>query len=222
MRMATAKTRAAEPPKRIRTRVEEATVTLPRYGGRGVLVAGGFILTAAHCINHYNSGGMVLGDWCLEGFKAADGTRHISQVCAVEAATDIAVLGGPDDQAFCDEAEAFEAFASGRRPVRLFRGPAPAWHKPFPVWVYGKGNKWFPATATRYGRRSEEHVPFLCLETERRRAIRSGDSGSPVIDREGLLVGIVSNGNVVGSMPFPPQALPAWIVGRIVNAESEL
>ena len=47
---------------RIRKRIENATVTITKLGGRGVLVSNGIILTAAHCINWSVEGGMVLGD----------------------------------------------------------------------------------------------------------------------------------------------------------------
>ena len=45
-----------------RRRVERATVRLVERGGQGVLVPGGFILTATHCINWCGTGMMALGE----------------------------------------------------------------------------------------------------------------------------------------------------------------
>jgi S1-C subfamily serine protease len=215
--MVATKKRPALPPKRVSSRVEQATVTLPRHG-RGVLVAGDFILTAAHCVERYNSNRTLLRGGCTVSFKAADGTRLASQVREVVTAADIAVLVSPDDH----EYDAFVAFVWGRRPVRLFRGPGAACREPFPVWVYGKGNEWFSATATRGGRPNEKYFSTHSLETEPRRPIKGGDSGSPVVDGKGRLVGIVSHTiGCVGIMPFPTHALPAWVVGCIRSAERE-
>jgi hypothetical protein len=44
-----------------RARTRAATVQLPTKGGQGVLVPGGFVLTAAHCIDWSLDGGMALG-----------------------------------------------------------------------------------------------------------------------------------------------------------------
>src|SRR5262245_38143525 len=43
--------------------VQLATVQIQKKGGRGVLVPGGFVLTAAHCVEWSPEGGMVLGDF---------------------------------------------------------------------------------------------------------------------------------------------------------------
>jgi S1-C subfamily serine protease len=56
--------------------------------------------------------------------------------------------------------------------------------------------------------------------------IESGTSGSPVIDDDGLLVGVISHsgGNSErgcdGSMPRPHLALPVWLSNRIRFTES--
>ena len=54
-------------------RVGRAVVRLPRRGGRGVLVSGGIVVTAAHCIEWTHHGAMVLGDHFLEQIETTDG-----------------------------------------------------------------------------------------------------------------------------------------------------
>ena len=52
-----------------------ATVRLPTMGRQGVLVPGGFILTAAHCINWDLKGGMAPGDWSIEQVETPKGSN---------------------------------------------------------------------------------------------------------------------------------------------------
>src|SRR5579862_4192191 len=77
-------------------RVEAATVRLPEKGGCGVLVPGGFILTATHCIEWSGTGGMVLGDVYPTSIETASGAKFRVDVAACEPVADIAVLGELD------------------------------------------------------------------------------------------------------------------------------
>jgi hypothetical protein len=77
-------------PKRIRERIARATVLVTRQRGRGILVPGGKILTAAHCITWSGAGGMVLGEWFVETIQTAAGASIQTQVCAAEPVADIA------------------------------------------------------------------------------------------------------------------------------------
>jgi hypothetical protein len=99
-----------------RARVKAATVLLKKLGGRGVLVPGGFILTAAHCIKWKGTGG-VLGDYSLEPILTSDGRKFLASVCAVEPVADIAALQAPDDEVLFDDYEAFEEFVDDVEPV---------------------------------------------------------------------------------------------------------
>jgi hypothetical protein len=59
----------------VRARLARATVKLTAKGGQGILVPGGYIITAAHCVEYYGSGGMTLGEHILESVKTADGVE---------------------------------------------------------------------------------------------------------------------------------------------------
>src|SRR5947207_2608359 len=94
----------------VKERVRRATVRFTRMGGRGVLVPGGIILTAAHCIGWNADGSMVLDSRNLEQLVNASGKKLLVDVTAVEPVADIAAVEGPDNQEFFKEAVAYDAF----------------------------------------------------------------------------------------------------------------
>src|SRR5262249_13660012 len=101
-----------------KTRAEKATVRILRRKNKrslapvaqGVLVPGGYILTAARCIRWEATGSMALGDWYVETIRTSDGARHMVSPCAVEPVMDIAVLEAVDSQEMSEEYHAFEKF----------------------------------------------------------------------------------------------------------------
>jgi hypothetical protein len=98
----------------IANRVAAAVVRLPRRSGQGVLVPGGLVVTAAHCI--------VEGDGWADYLPPATGASPVERVIAedgrelkmipvaIDPISDLAVLGGVDGQIFPTDAEAFEEF----------------------------------------------------------------------------------------------------------------
>ena len=61
-------------------RVAQATVKLPKKGGQGVMVPGGYVITAAHCIGWAGDGEMVLGDFFIEDVETTEGVKFRMQV----------------------------------------------------------------------------------------------------------------------------------------------
>ena len=57
----------------IKKRVEKATVKLISKGGQGILVPGGFIITAAHCVDFDCGGSMALGEYFIEEIETIKG-----------------------------------------------------------------------------------------------------------------------------------------------------
>jgi hypothetical protein len=96
----------------VKTRTENATVRFLRRSKRGVvqpvaqgvLVPGGFILTAAHCIDWVGTGSMTLGDWYIEKIRARNGSEYNISPYVVEPMLDIAALGALDSQEFSEQA----------------------------------------------------------------------------------------------------------------------
>ena len=76
-----------------KTVAASATVRLTKKGGCGVLVPGGFILTAAHCVEWSATGGMALGDYCMEPVETRQGAKFMVSVCAVEPVPAYVALG---------------------------------------------------------------------------------------------------------------------------------
>jgi len=178
----------------LRHRVEAATVRFRRWGGQGVLVPGRLIVTAAHVIQWSAEGHMALREFVEE--IEAGGRRLRITPMAVEPVADIAVLGALDDQAYLDDAEAFEAFCESTAPVPLCTGDASGRVHVFTHtgrWVAGHypAGAWEKAEASRF-RRMHGNDPRLFIATDE--PIEGGTSGSPIVTEGGLLVGVMSVG----------------------------
>jgi hypothetical protein len=206
-------------------RVANATVTLTGTGGRGVLVPGKIILTAAHCIACDYSGSMVLR---IEEFRqtilTATGEQIILAPLAIEPVNDIAALGPISYEAeekfdeFCDATEFISIWScdADNPPTDEFKP-----FKEFPVYIYNKDGSWVTGSAKQQ-RRGDRSV---WVETDKQ--IEGGASGGPIVTSSGELVGIVSVFNEAdsgqkcnGASPRPLLTLPVWIAQTIMDAPS--
>jgi hypothetical protein len=216
----------------IKSRVAKATVRLLERQGQGVLVPGGFILTAAHCVNWSCQGEMVLGDYFVEPIKVASGEVLKVGPLVVEPVNDIAILGELDNQAFYHEANAFEEFCENTVPIPICCDefcPADLLRerpKPFRAHIRTHKRKWITAKATQYVRKAT--TLWLALES----AIEGGTSGGPVVNDRGELLGVISIGWGIGSpkkglrdhegrIARPHRTLPVWVWDDICAATQE-
>jgi hypothetical protein len=212
--------------KMTKERTRDATVSLPTAGGQGILVPGRLVLTAAHCVESYASGGMALGEHCLEVVQPKVGQAFRLSVYAVDPVADIAVLGEPDNQVFDEDAVAFESFCEATEAVPISADDFET-EAPVRVSILTHHDTWIAATATRYGPASTGSTVTVVAEHN----IEGGTSGGPVIDEAGQLVGVVSvAGGAAGAgggegdtrqgmMPRPHLALPIWVWRRIAAAQ---
>ena len=197
-----------------------ATVRLPRVNGLGVYVGGGFILTAAHCVNYRVEGAMALGCPFLERVKTSKG-ELVATVVAVEPVADIAVLGPPDDQMLFNEAQEYEQFCEQTRPVALCSRRKSFTGK-IPIHILSPSLKWIDGTANVI--RPCRPTAFVVAESE----VKNGASGGPIIDDAAALIGLTSifsvparpGGANDGPAPRPRFALPIWVYQDICGAVS--
>jgi S1-C subfamily serine protease len=215
-----------------KVRAEKATVRILRRNSKrifeplaqGVLVPGGYILTAAHCIDWDGEGQMALGDWYIETIQSSDGTQYKVSPCAVEPMTDIAVLVAVDGQEMFEEHYAFEEYCEATEPVPVSEDDFPLVDSDGPpVRVHTLTHKgmWISGSARRLNA-----PPFGNVWVNFDAQIEGGTSGGPVIDDNGLLVGVISHssensGACDGQMPRPHLALPAWVWNRVKLASAE-
>ena len=202
--------------------VESATVRLTRLDGRGVIVPGNYIVTAAHCIG-----------WTAEGLMAIDGRGESPEpvswhgrdlwadVYAIEPVADIAILGPPDAQTFPEEWDVFMEVFDAVSPVPLATAPLEVWRE-FPAFILSHDKGWIEGKA----KACREGAHRLMLKAAEK--IERGTSGSPVVDESGRLLGVIScSDNPVGPqeatglMPFAHRALPRWVVDDIIAATGD-
>jgi len=206
-------------PSDIQELVSKATFeiqTKERGTGLCVMIDGGFIITAAHCVDWDITGMMATGEFYLNKIKTVSDDLTATPL-AVEPVSDIAILGSPDSQVFCHESFAFDKLCECVTPVKLLRS-IPKQLKPFPVWVRTHLETWVAGTATFSGENST-----FAYETDIE--IANGTSGGPIVNHRGELVGVVSHGtnsctegkylSVAGLLPL---ALPAWVIARAIGA----
>ena len=206
----------------IKQKIEAATVKIIMEDdgfGSGVLIPGRMILTATHCVQHTADGGMAIGDYYIETLETSQGFLKAAPIM-VECVSDLAVLGGLDGQEFWDELTAFDAFCETVEPVGIhLKEVHPC--MPFPAYLRTREGEWMSGEATIFNAAS----PIIAVAFSH--AIPAGTSGSPIVNDDGQIVGIVSNSSEnpnriqsSGSHPFPAMVLPWWILKRIRTGQS--
>ena len=206
----------------IRAQTAAATVRFTAVGGQGVLIPGGFIVTAALRGGPIDDGGMVLsdfGDFDVEPIETKRGMSLKVTLCAVEPVNDIAVFGAIDGQVFYDNEEAdFRGFCERTNAV-LVCSDEFEFGESFTVHILTHHGTWIGATATRYGAFPKR----LALQPEEE--IEGGTSGGPIINDRGELVGIVSHSSIGeqshGWTPQPNLTMPVWLWSQVEKAMRE-
>lgn len=193
--------------------VAAATVRFPEKIGQGVLIAPGFIVTAAHVLKwELEEGGMALGDDARYLQKIETGGRRMSVYpIAIEPLSDIAICGEVDGQWLPDECQAFADFCEVARPLRLDTREFPV-DKQITAYVLTHTGQWVDCRV----RQIAPQANTLFLET--RGQIEGGTSGGPIVSENGSLLGVISHigGSAsdpltYGWFPRPHLSAPVWV-----------
>lgn len=198
-------------------RIARAIVRISRLGGHGVVVPGGFVVTAAHCIGWTAEGWMALGDHYTEEIVVADGRNLKVRPLALEPVSDLAVLGAIDEQEFPKERDAWDSFCEATEPVPLaldeFRVGIP---RDAFLFTHNKGMI-LPCRATQWT------LGAATLDMEADAGVEGGTSGCPVVTREGTLLGVLSTAAGLEGKPTRHctaarvhLAAPVWLIRQII------
>ena len=171
-----------------KSRIVAATVTVEtadRENGRGFLVAGGYLLTAAHCVDFDLEGGLALGDYHLQFVETVSGKRFRVSPVMIDPVSDLAVLGFPDDQEFGKDCQEFQEFIDNTSPIDIeFQNPLTddklSIFTHFNTWIHGKA--WM----------SDVISDPLSVFVQMAEPVIGGTSGSAVLNQSGKAVAVVS------------------------------
>lgn len=207
----------------IRRRVEAATVAIGQpdgqWCGQGVVVFGGYILTAAHCIPRSSEAELWFDDVVTAEFRSRDCVSK-AQVLAIEPVADIAILGPSGNPKAIEE---YEAWYDDQEPLLICERNWITFQE-FSIWLYTHLGTWIGGRA----KFCAEGTAKLFAVTDEQ--VMGGTSGGPIVDETGTLVGLVSvaadkadddlEDEPAGMAPFPSLALPRWAVAKIMDAQS--
>jgi hypothetical protein len=200
-------------------------------GGRGFIVSAGesrYVVTAAHCLPferlatpHLANSVSQLTFPKIMGALGAKKRTIWGELCAVNLCDDFAVFSEPDDQELSDQCELYRAFTGQamtvgqsppppRREWSLDNPPLPGIENETPAWVLSLDGKWHRCMVQNTGR-------FL-LATQGGGLIKSGMSGSPIVNDDGAAIGVVSTSDASGRESTNPSlmdCLPQWLLRKL-------
>lgn len=181
-------------------------------GGRGSVVRGGhdrYIITAGHCLPSMPPCIGASHDYertyrKLVGPLGESKPTIWAECLFVDPVSDLAVLGGPDNQSLSKEADAYAALTESVRPLRVGGAPSKA-----VVYVLTLDRRWIGCVATHVG-----GPLWLDALPE---SIEGGMSGSPIVDSTGAALGVVCLDG--GSLsPRLTYHLPSGLLAKLAKA----
>jgi hypothetical protein len=182
-----------------------------------------FVITAAHCLPRIPGPPGYRADWeetIADVLGPLGGEATVSAECAyVDPISDVAVLTKPDDQALFDEARTYDALLEPLVPLRI----GDVVSQETPACLFALDGCLIACTVTHNG------GPLWIEATDE---IAPGMSGSPILDRAGAAISIVSQSSGVryatGISPRLVTHLPGWVLlalgasGLLTAARREL
>jgi len=195
------------------TKVCDAIVETVELGGKGVIVPGNIILTATHCVYMHTPSPPVTNDWNLLKMRAKK-EEFVANVVFAESISDLSVLGEPDMQDYPENNKYLEC-CSQCMPVQVFNGEFKA-RKTYKAFICLIDGRRIAIEHQNY--HSEAESQFY----ETNEIIKPGDSGSPIVNKDGELIGVLSSANCEGvksdgSFPIINQCLPSRLLNIIID-----
>jgi hypothetical protein len=203
-------------------------------GGRGFVVAtsrANYVITAAHVLRPLPPAHLMSHleeRTYLRFIGPRDAEPTIAAECLfADPVADIAVLGPPDNQAFGDECDQYEAFTAALPPFDIAVPPPPSRLRVLPLnktappgfepskvafsaHLLSLEGAWLDVTA-HYGC----GVALSTLSTTPEKLTVGGMSGSPLISTTGAAIGVVSTSNMVACLA---NSLPGWLLRKLACA----
>ena len=218
----------------VRERAAQSVVRVD--GGRGFVVGGGYVITAAHCLPTVPPPHLAryLQESTYPKLLGPLGKRpKVWAACAfVDTMADIAVLGSPDNQALTDEAEEYDAlveelpamplavppFCERHEEIRL----ATAFMAKLPPDEYVERLRqerasrawraWLLALDGHWFDCAAAYTtPYLAITNGDERVV-SDMAGSPVVTADGAALALVSTGSNRLVCPGLIDNLPGWLL----------
>lgn len=183
------------------------------WQGQGVVVAE-YVLTAAHCLPMPESD-VLLADQTYVRVRRPDGKIGTMQAVFIDAAGDVAALAAIDDDPF---------FLDGIDPMPIsfeWSGATVFEHRP------RLPGQYFAHDAGAVDMQwCEINLGMANLWPSR--PINGGTSGGPIVNAEGLLIGIIRDSHrsagesEVSTFRLLGAALPPWLTASIESAQADL
>jgi V8-like Glu-specific endopeptidase len=201
-----------------RAAVERGLVIISSRGvglASGFYIGNGFLITNCHCLPR-TPDPREQDDMVVVTVKTLATRSKSAKAAAIYAdpCGDIAVLGPLDEQAFSHEADKYRTLIEKLPPVKINVRALSRLTK-FRVHVRSVKGKWLSGQAFVAG--YEGRTLTVQLEDKKAR-IPGGTSGSPVVNDDGLAVGVLKIGAETSaeySALALPDYLPMWLLDRI-------
>ena len=201
--------------------------------GRGFFLAthrvelGNVIVTAAHCLPRLPEANILQTPTeefvyhGLVGMLGGSRPRVPTQCYFVDPVADVAVLGRPEPNEFLTLSDDYDSLLKGRPALRLDFSdswtPAPGLavtgkpreQKEGPVWLLDREGEWVKGTARVGG-----GTVLIEVFSSSAPIAKPGCSGSPVLDDDGRVVGMVTNGPgwTMADSVVLKTCLPGWLL----------
>jgi len=179
-----------------------------RFIGYGTIIEGEYILTAAHCVNSSKIVAPLFSDRYWVKVKTKIGYINVS-IEAMEVMCDIAILKAPIHEDLLADLILYNKLIEETIPIEIDCVDKEV-NEEFDIFIHNRDGSWVPGTAKVH---ISSDQPMILITSSSK--INPGASGSPIINLDGQIVGVLSNCTYGGIAPRPHITLPVYIVKQL-------